>query len=124
MPRHQFTIFVEDAQEYAAAFTSCRRHFGKQKMGTSSLDHNKNTEKSQKKKTFRAATRSLRTSCLLERTESSRSLKLWRLPLAILLVPLGNLSSWQSVLIPARRSDFQDGPARLRYDRRGEDPRR
>jgi hypothetical protein len=48
MPRHQFTIFVEDAQEYAAAFTSCRRHFGKQKMGTGSLDHNKDTEKSQK----------------------------------------------------------------------------
>jgi hypothetical protein len=31
--RHQFTIFVEDAQEYAPVFTSSRRHFCKQKIG-------------------------------------------------------------------------------------------
>jgi hypothetical protein len=45
MRRHQFTIFVEDAQEYAAVFTSFRRHFGKQKMGMRSLDHNKKLKK-------------------------------------------------------------------------------
>jgi hypothetical protein len=48
MPRPQFTIFAEDAQEYAAVFTSSRRLFGKQKMGTGSRDHNKNAEKSRK----------------------------------------------------------------------------
>jgi hypothetical protein len=45
MPRHQFTISVEDAQEYTAAFTSILRHFGKQKMGARSLHHNKNAKK-------------------------------------------------------------------------------
>jgi hypothetical protein len=45
MRRHQFTIFVEDAQEYTAVFTSFRRHFGKQKMGMCSLDHNKKSKK-------------------------------------------------------------------------------
>jgi hypothetical protein len=45
MRRHQFTIFVEDAQEYTAVFTSFRRHFGKQKMGMCSLDHNKKAKK-------------------------------------------------------------------------------
>jgi hypothetical protein len=45
MLRQQFTIFVEDAQEYVATFTSFRRHFRKQKMGTPSLDHNKNAKK-------------------------------------------------------------------------------
>jgi hypothetical protein len=31
--RHQFTIFAEDAQEYAPVFTSSRRHFCKKKIG-------------------------------------------------------------------------------------------
>jgi hypothetical protein len=45
MRRHQYTIFVEDAQEYTAVFTSSRRRFGKQKMGMCSLDHNKKAKK-------------------------------------------------------------------------------
>jgi hypothetical protein len=40
--RHQFTIFVEDAQEYASVFTSPRRRFCKQKIGEERLDPNKN----------------------------------------------------------------------------------
>jgi hypothetical protein len=39
--RHQYTIFVEDAQEYAPVFTSCRRRFCKLKIETNSLDPNK-----------------------------------------------------------------------------------
>jgi hypothetical protein len=37
MPRHQFTSFVEDAQEYAAAFTSFCTQICKQKKGTAVL---------------------------------------------------------------------------------------
>jgi hypothetical protein len=48
MPRHQFTIFAEDTQEYTAAFTSSRRDFGKQKMRTGSPEHNKKYRKKPK----------------------------------------------------------------------------
>jgi hypothetical protein len=101
MPRHQFTIFAEDAQEYTAAFTSSRRHLGKQKMRTSSLDHNKKYRKKPKNVFGNASRRPY----LLERARTSRS----QAAEGSIRNPAGILSA--TCLGAGKRVHFQCGPA-------------